>query len=175
MTSLKSKLVFAAAGMLVVVTLADYVTSLPDKYREEGRVQVRADLERQSDLLNVRRDEQIETAKKENARLLREAKSYYETEISKRDERYRLARADGLRWKSAANSSEAAKGTTAASCPVAVDGAGENRLPEHIENGIFDAFEEADRIAAKLAALQAIVRNSRCHVVEARTTREGER
>lgn len=163
--SLKTELMGYAVGTALLVGGAAWLYSLPESYRKEGRAEVVADYERQSDILNARRDAEIEAAKAENLRNLREAKAYYETEMSKTDERYRLARADGLRWKSAAGNSSGTKTTTETGSSCVVNEVRENRLPEHIETGLFDLAREADRITLKYNSLLRIVERSQCFIV----------
>lgn len=156
---LELKIIVASA---VIAILAWSGLAAKDHYKTKWQYEIHLEYAEQNRIAINKRNAEIETEKRKNQKSLSDAKEYYEAKLATFDERYRAARADGLRWKQAANSRSATGGIAKAECTCGLDEERKYRLPEHIENGIFDAFKEADRIATKLTALQMIVANLSC-------------
>ncbi len=146
-------------------TAAWKLYALPESYREDGRQEVRTEFAKKSAALLAERNAEIKAVNNANALNLKEAIKTHEIETEKLNGRYLAARDDGLRWKTATNSNANPR-STEATCSCGIAGAGENRLPDKIEDGLFSLAREADRITLKLTMLQRMVTASECFIAD---------
>lgn len=145
-------------GIVAICLGIGYVYTLPEKYRDEGRIEIDAKYQEESRIAINKRNAEIERVKHEQTEINRKVVTDYENKLKSLSDRLADAKSIGLRMPKSACSGFAAT-------PEAASASGNNeteyvRLPERIESGLFRIAERAQEINIQLSACQSwIIQN----------------
>lgn len=152
---MRLRLIITAVLLVLGGLLAWFV---PSHYREQGRQEVIHKYEEASRIALQERKAEIERLKLEHENTNKLVVADYENKILVLNERYLAAKRDGLRLPKIA--CERSSTTAEAASTERSNEAQSIRLPERIENGLFDIARKADEVNAQLSACQAWIKSN---------------
>ena len=152
---IQTRLIIAA----VLLALGGFlVWFIPHHYREQGRQEVIQKYEEASKLALKQRELEIESLKVQHEATNKIITADYEARLSALDVKYRAAQSIGLRLpKVACERSATAAETTSTSGSNEAESV---RLPDSIENGLFNLARQADEVNLQLSACQAWIKKN---------------
>jgi hypothetical protein len=158
MISLRLKLIGGLSAFGLFLLAAQWVTTLPEHYREEGRQEVIAKYREASRIALLERNAEIERIKKDYANTNKIIIDDYKSRLSILNDKYLAARAVGLRMPKTACERSSTDPETAST-------SGNNeaesiRLPQRIEAGLFDLARKADEVNMQLSMCQKWIRKN---------------
>jgi hypothetical protein len=158
MTYLRLKLIGGLSAFGLFLLAAQWVTTLPEHYREEGRQEVIAKYKEASRIALLERNAEIERIKKDHEHTNKIIIDDYKSRLSILNDKYLAARAVGLRMpKTACERSSTDPETASASRS---DEAESVRLPERVESGLFDLARKADEVNMQLSMCQKWIKEN---------------
>ncbi|WP_395011761.1 lysis system i-spanin subunit Rz [Undibacterium sp.] len=156
MISLRLKVIGGLSLFTLFLLAAQWVGSLPDHYRDEGRQEVLAKYREASRIALLERNAEIERIKKDHANTNKIIIDDYKARLSILNDKYLAARAVGLRVPKIA--CERPPTDTETASTSGNHEAESIRLPSRIESGLFDLARKADEVNIQLGACQAWIK-----------------
>jgi len=139
------------AGLLAFIFTGVYIYTIPDHYREQGRQEVKAEYEKLSQTaLNARLLENAKLAfeyQSKSREIVREYENQLNKQKSDYDNRIANDKRDGLRFKTAC---VATTRKTDSETPKGNNAEIEYRLPQGIENGIYEVIGKCNATQDRL-------------------------
>ncbi len=158
MISLRLKVIGGLSLFTLFLLAAQWIGSLPDHYRDEGRQEVLAKYKEASRIALLERNAEIERIKKDHEHTNKIIIDDYKSRLSILNDKYLAARAVGLRVPKVACERPSTDSETASASRS--NEAESVRLPSRIESGLFDLARKADEVNMQLSMCQAWIKQN---------------
>ena len=158
MISLRLKLIGGLSAFGLFLLAVQWVTTLPDHYREEGRQEVIAKYKEASRIALLERNAEIERVKKDYENTNKIIIDSYKERLSILNDKYLDAKRVGLRMPKVACERSSTDPET--SSTSGNNEAESIRLPQRIESGLFDLARKADEVNMQLSMCQAWIKQN---------------